>query len=162
MDPDHSIAHLALGKLQLRRGDIKLAETSFRKSIELDRTADGLNSLGWILTIRGRHEEALELADQAVKLTPDDPHIQDTRAIALMHLGRLEEAEAALRVAVELNPDWIAFQLHLVEVLEKQEKIESAVGILKALIAREDLTVDQTEETATLERRLKNVPAPNH
>jgi Flp pilus assembly protein TadD len=162
VDPDHSFAHLALGKLQLRRGDIKLAETSFRKSIELDRTADGLNSLGWILTIRGRHEEALELADQAVKLTPDDPHIQDTRAIALMHLGRLEEAEAALRVAVELNPDWIAFQLHLVEVLEKQEKIESAVGILKALIAREDLTADQTEETATLERRLKNVPAPNH
>jgi len=156
VDPNNARAHLALGKLQSNRGNLNLAETSFRKSIEQNVTADALNSLGWVLTARGRHEEALEVAGQAVDIDPDDAHAQDTRAIALMHLGRLEESEAALRIAIELDPAWFTFQLHLLEVLEKAGKNGPAQEILDELSTWEDLSPNQEEQLAALADRLRN------
>jgi tetratricopeptide (TPR) repeat protein len=161
VDSSNPRAHLALGKLQSQRGAFKLAETSFRKSIEMERTADGLNSLAWALAMRGEDKEALEIADQAIELDPDDPHVRDTRAIALLHLGRIEEAEAALRLAVELDPNWLPFQLHLAEALEKLGRIEPAREIARALMEREDLTLNQAKQVDTLARRLKNVSGAN-
>jgi len=53
--------------------------------------------------IPDRREEALRYVDEAIAIKPQAASYVDTRATVLLALGRLEEAEAAARQAVEMS-----------------------------------------------------------
>ncbi len=156
IDPENALANLGLGKLQSMRGDFEFAEISLRRSVLSRPTADGLNSLGWVLIQTGKSDEALEMANRSLELTPDDPHVLDTQGVALMHLGRLDEAEASLRRAVDLNPDWAVFHLHLAQVFQQLGKTKLARESVEIQLLRKDLSPRQMKEVMDLRDSLKN------
>lgn len=56
---------------------------------------------------RGDFQRALELYNEAIRLRPEFPEAEYQRGAALVSLGRAEEAERALRRAIELRADWV-------------------------------------------------------
>ena len=53
----------------------------------------------------GRAEDALAVADAVLESVDDDAIVYELRALALIRLGRLEEADSALAIAAELDPE---------------------------------------------------------
>ncbi len=93
-----------LGSLAFRRGDTRAAEEGLRRCIALDpRNPEALNNLAWLYATSPKGEfhrpqEALELALEAVRLSPDSPHIWDTLAEAYFVNGLYQEAlEAGMK-----------------------------------------------------------------
>lgn len=75
---------------------------------------------------RGELLQALELYDEAIKLRPEFPEAEYQCATALISLGRLPEAEKALRRAGELRPAWsLPFAL-LGDLLARQKRFAEA------------------------------------
>src|SRR6185436_12658677 len=55
---------------------------------------------------RGDLEKAIDFYEQALKVKPDFPEAEFQRGSALASLGRLKEAEAALRLAISQKKNW--------------------------------------------------------
>ncbi len=54
----------------------------------------------------GDYPRALELIDQALKSTPNDPTLHEFRAVTLFALKRYDEAAAALYAVLSVGPGW--------------------------------------------------------
>ncbi len=94
------------GWVRYRTGDIGGAVADLEAA--LAKSPDDpeiLNNLAWYLIQTGDLTRAHERADRAVALNPSASYI-DTRAWIHYHAGRLDEALADARQAVELDP-WI-------------------------------------------------------
>jgi tetratricopeptide (TPR) repeat protein len=108
--PQNAAAHFGLATLAYQRGDMEAALDGYRAALRLEPSnVDILNNLAW--TLAEAHsadpsalDEALQHANEAVRLTPNDPNLRDTLGCILSKLpGRLEEARAAYQKRVELN-----------------------------------------------------------
>ncbi len=87
------------------------------------------NNLGYLLLEQDRDlEEAVTLIEASAKATPDNGNVLDSLGWAQFKLGRIVEAEASLRRAVELNPFSPEVRKHLGEVLVKQGKLVEAAA----------------------------------
>lgn len=91
--------------------------------------ARALNHLGYMLADQTeRYEEALELVERAIALSPDDPAIIDSLGWAQYKLGRYEEALQNLRRAYAAFPDHEVAS-HLGEVLWQMDRQEEAIEV---------------------------------
>ncbi len=101
-----------------KRGDLAQLESDLRFIIEREPdNAMALNALGYTLADRtDRHDEALQLIEQAYQLNPEDPAILDSLGWVNFRLGNLAEAESHLRKALQRFPDH-EVAAHLGEVL---------------------------------------------
>jgi len=97
-DPGSVLLWTNLGNAEAGRGEPALAETAYRRALELDpANADALNNLAWLLLgHRERLVEAEELARRAVAAGGPDPHL------ALDTLGRVLRARGLCKEAVEV------------------------------------------------------------
>ena len=99
-----------IGTIYLERNNLDAAIAHYENAIALNSNdPDILNNLAWLLaTSRDSEaydpERALILAQRAIGLK-SAPHIWDTLAEALFVNGRIEEAIAAERQALEMNPE---------------------------------------------------------
>ncbi|MBK9796564.1 MAG: tetratricopeptide repeat protein [Holophagaceae bacterium] len=85
------------------------------------------NNLGYLLLEQDRDlEEAAALIEASAKATPDNANVVDSLGWAQFKLGRIAEAEATLRKAVELNAYSPEVRKHLGDVLVKQGKLSEA------------------------------------
>jgi tetratricopeptide (TPR) repeat protein len=86
---------------------LDVLEQDLRRLIKLKPDhAHAYNALGYTLADRtNRLQEAVELLNQALKLSPEDPFIQDSMGWALFKLKRLPEAVDHLRRAYTSKPD---------------------------------------------------------
>jgi Flp pilus assembly protein TadD len=85
---------------------------------------------------------ALEDFRRAVALAPQDPELHNNIGVICFELGRLEEARAAFEHAIEVEPDYLAARLNLIDL---------------------DLTLDRNEEARLASRDLleqTNDPEP--
>src|SRR5690348_8251758 len=64
----------------------------YRKSIEINPTAEAHNFLGWTLSCRGCYEEAIEACLAAVALDPDYGNPYNDIGAYMLELGRNQEA----------------------------------------------------------------------
>ena len=106
---------------------IDVLESNLRKLIEMRPDhAHALNALGYTLADRtDRLQEAHQLIDQALKLAPDDPFIQDSMGWVLYRLGRVDEGRVYLERAFKTRPD-PEIAAHLGEVLWVQGRRDEA------------------------------------
>ena len=123
------------------------------------------NTLAILRMYQNRTEEALMLRREAVALDPLDVIIQGNLATVLMSLGRYDEAEAAARRGLELQPTsslnhYLIARIYLVrgqpEVALREAQLESGaiyrnLGIALAHTARSD-RVAADEALATMIR----------
>lgn len=96
-----------------------------------------LNHLGYMLADQTtRYEEALELIERAIIISPTDPAILDSLAWALYKLGRYEEALENLRRAFADFPD-DEVASHLGEVLWAMGRQEEALQVWQDALEEE-------------------------
>lgn len=115
--------------------NLPLMEQDLRRIIMLDPTNPvAYNSLGYTLADRTeRYQEAYELIQSAIELSPDDPAIIDSLGWVQYRLGLYTEAKKNLERAYELFPD-PEVAAHLGEVLWVLGDKNSATRLWRAAL----------------------------
>jgi protein O-GlcNAc transferase len=86
-------------------GRIAEAEQGVRQALQVDPNhVDSLHLLGVIAGYAGQPQVSLSLFERALALSPDFASAHANRGVALLTLGRREDATGSLRRAVELDP----------------------------------------------------------
>ncbi|HZW19194.1 MAG TPA: sulfotransferase [Luteimonas sp.] len=103
--PGDALVLIDLGNAQQRCGDREGARASWRSAAAL-APAHPMPpyNLGRSLQLEGRTDAAIELLSQAAGLAPDFIPARILLADALVHAGRLDEADAQYREALWRNP----------------------------------------------------------
>jgi TolB-like protein/DNA-binding winged helix-turn-helix (wHTH) protein/Flp pilus assembly protein TadD len=98
-------AHIAIGKILYQFDwDWSAAEAEFGKARDLDPgNGDALRWSGYVATTLGRLDDALRLAQQSIAVDPLYEYNYVGAAKVYLALGRIHEAEAAYRKAIDLN-----------------------------------------------------------
>ena len=120
-----------LGLAQEGLGRAAEARSSYEHAIAMQShlphpSEQPLLNLAILLVNQGDAQRALPLLTEAREIAPADRKIEEQMGRALERLGRLPEAEAALRQAVALSPNTSALHFQLGQVLKKEGKTEEA------------------------------------
>lgn len=110
---------LLLAMFQEQHGDVAAAEENYRKTLALDPTqAVAMNNLAMIVLRRhGDLNEAIRLAEGAVKEKPDVPAFYDTLATVEATGKDYPKAISSMNSALSLQPDNIMYQVNLASIL---------------------------------------------
>lgn len=105
LEPGNSFGNLLLASFQRERGQMALAESSYRAALATERTPPALNDLADLLMRRedGR-AEARTLLDEALSMAPGDATAHMTRAELNLLDGRLEESGKDLQAVLTAYP----------------------------------------------------------
>jgi DNA-binding winged helix-turn-helix (wHTH) protein len=108
LSPDQPTAHRVLSFVQMYRREFAAAEFHMRKSLELNPyDAESLDQMGYLLTLRGRPQEALTWIDRAIALNPIHPSwYEHDRSFALYLLGEYRQAADAIELS-PIPPAWM-------------------------------------------------------
>ncbi len=82
--------------------------------------ANANNNLAIILRARGDWEAALSCYRRALDRNAADPFVHSNQGCLLLDLGRTAEAEASLRTAIRLKPDYAEAHFNLANILRKR------------------------------------------
>jgi tetratricopeptide (TPR) repeat protein len=117
------------GAMFERMKKIEPAEVQFRKILEVDpNNAATLNYLGYMLADRGlRLPEALQYITKALDQEPNNGAYLDSLGWAYFKMGKLDEAEEAMRRAGERTPRDPSILDHFGDVLLRQSKLKEAI-----------------------------------
>ncbi len=140
LDDQLSTAHEFLGFIHFQYDyDFVAAEHEFKRALELDpNDASAHESYGVLLSLLGRHEEALSESRQAAEINPLSPSINSSIGMALIDARRYDEAIAQFKKALELDayfiPSYnglaIAYQMqgNYAETVQNRAKILEMLG----------------------------------
>ena len=96
-----------------------------QKAISHSSEAISWNNKGYSLADEGKHIEAIDAFNHAIKEYPDFAEAYNNLGYSLAELGRIDEAIAACYRAVELKPEfaysWIEKWLFLLELVQNPE-----------------------------------------
>jgi tetratricopeptide (TPR) repeat protein len=134
-------------------GRLPDAERELRKLMAEDPlNADAMNSLSYMLTENGqRLAEAIDLAQRALKLEPDNPAYLDTFGWALFKQGKTAEAAVPLGKAAAVLTGNSVIQDHHGDVLAKSGKSVEAVAAWQRALAGDGEAIDR----AAIEKKIK-------
>jgi predicted nicotinamide N-methyase len=105
LDPGNANAMVALGRIADRTGDKRAAVDWLRKAIALEPDkVQHHNILAFLLMQLGEREQAQRATMRALEIKPDDPDSIVNKGTFDLHEGRLNEALASFRQALEINP----------------------------------------------------------
>jgi TolB-like protein len=127
LDPNLGEAHEAMAGLKFRDWDWTGAEAEARHAIELNYVDQLYSSL---LTITGRHAQAIAAAEHATKVDPLSPIIQSSFGIVLFFARRYDDALSQLKRSIDLEPRNYAAILMLGVTYEAMGKPQEALAIL--------------------------------
>ncbi|MBR1837249.1 MAG: tetratricopeptide repeat protein [Kiritimatiellae bacterium] len=136
IDPDHGFANYVLGSLALSAGNFDSAIAFLERSASNWDSPLPLGDLAWARHRVGDEHGAIRLADEALAMKPDLYQVIDTRGLALLALGRNDEAVEEFEKAIAINPDHPVVHLHLARARLAVGQREAA---LETLSAAEDL-----------------------
>jgi Flp pilus assembly protein TadD len=117
-DSKYALAHTALGEAYWRKYEATRQALWIDRAVESCETALAIDSrlapvhvtLAMVASGRGRHEEAIAVAQRAVELDPVSSEAYRILGRAQEGLNRLADAEVTYRKAAEARPDdWQAF-----------------------------------------------------
>ena len=124
-------AWYASGRSAHGAGPLALAATHYEKVLALEPGHVGaLNALAVIQAQQGRTNQAITLFARARELAPGAAHIHNNAGYALMSAGRLDEAERALKRALELNPSSVPTRQNL-ELLARAQAERGPVAAVQ-------------------------------
>ena len=104
------------------------AERSGRRAIELnDNSAFAHLAYSHLLSVLGRHEEAVAEGERARELEPVSLIINALNGALLYYAGRFEEGAARLRSTLDLQPEFWVARLFLGKIQTEQERYAEAL-----------------------------------
>ena len=115
MNPRGLPAQMLLGIVYERKGDIAKAQQVYEQILTFNpRFAPAANNLAWLYSEHGGDKaKALQLAQVAKGLAPDDPYVADTLGWILYKSGVYQRAVGLLRESASKLPDQPVVQYHL-------------------------------------------------
>jgi tetratricopeptide (TPR) repeat protein len=144
---------LLLGRIYEDQGRLELAISSYQAAMAQDSIkAYALNNLALLYALRRNDlESAMPLAEQAEKLDPKHPAIQDTCGWILCLRGKDEEAVAKLVKAKAGLPDLPSVRYHLGKALLKLGRRDEARAELEQALALSKDFPEAADATLTLQ-----------
>jgi Flp pilus assembly protein TadD len=122
-----------LGDIATARKDYPQAAQNYRSALDIQPNNPlVLNNLAWV-SGQLKAPKAIEYAEKANQLAPNQPPFMDTLAMLLADKGETAKAIELLRKALELSPQAGAIQLNLAKVLISTGKKDEARKELDAL-----------------------------
>jgi Flp pilus assembly protein TadD len=108
-DSKNAAAFNALGLVYYRQDKLALAESAFRRAIELEpkarSTAAVWNNLGLVMLGKGRDQEAFAAFGEAAQLDPSYREARVNQGLVYLDCGDYARAEKELRRALDLDGD---------------------------------------------------------
>jgi putative PEP-CTERM system TPR-repeat lipoprotein len=151
--PKDVAIRLYLGDLATARKDYPAATQHYRSVIDLQpENALALNNLAWV-SGQTKSPKAMEYAEKANKLAPNQPAFMDTQAMLMADKGDTAGAIALLREALEISPQAAPVRLNLARVLISAGRKDEARSELEALAKLGDKFPEQAE-VAKLQKTL--------
>ncbi|MGD9536946.1 MAG: tetratricopeptide repeat protein [Alphaproteobacteria bacterium] len=118
-------------------GDLAAAEALYRSALEADPAlVPARVNLSMVLRSSARLSEALGLVSVPAEATQATP-LHNERALALLGLHRYEEAEAALREALQGERESAVSHYNLGQLLLSQGRHDEAVASMEEAVARD-------------------------
>lgn len=130
-----------VGMLYQMQGHTADAQKAFERVIQIDpRAAVAANNLAWIYGENGGNlDEALQLAQTAKAVLPEQPEVDDTLGWIYYKKDLLPLAVAALKLSVDHDPRNHLAQFHLGMAYAKSgDKIRAKQALEAALQLRPD------------------------
>lgn len=121
--------------------------------------ASALVQQGLQLILQGRYEEALEIEEAAIKLSPRDPNAYSYRGSALFQLGRVEEALASYNHVVRLAPNAAVAHYNRANALQRLRQYEEALLSLKRSLKLQPKYTDALSLVGVVMQALGNTPS---
>ena len=104
-EPGDAVLRYKLAKAALEARDFPTAFQELQKTVELDPNHyEAKGKLGEIYLASGKPEEAAQIADNLVASRPQDPQGYILKSGIAVRAGKVDEAIAQLKKAVELDP----------------------------------------------------------
>ena len=127
-----------------RQGRAIQASESYRKLLSAEpQFADGWYDLGYLLRRQGEFDQALQAYQRALECGVRDPQEVHLNCAVIYsdHLRMDAAAEASLRQALALQPDYQPAQLNLGNLFEEQGRREDAIACYQAMLPSEGFDV---------------------
>ena len=145
----------SIGMILEGRGDVEGARNAYARALQEDLSyAPAHIQLAQLALAEGDTATALSEFALAVSVAPEDAGIRYLNGSILADAGRLEEAEAELRQAAELEPLFAAPYRELAEVLERQGRMTDAAAMYREYLSRASRRAEDRQE---IERRLQRL-----
>ena len=110
--------------------------------------------LGCNYYLQGEYEAALPYLIRGVEMRPAEPRQYLTLAVTLEEMNRLNDAERAIRRAIEIQPQGTGFNYELGDLLKAQGKLRPALDAYKAEAAYNPGYKKTAEHISEIEARL--------
>ena len=159
--PHYAEAWNYLGTIAYQTQRYPRAEELFRQALEADSELYApLVNLGGVLINLMKFGEAAQYNKHAVLRSPGDALAHSQLGMTLLQLNQLDEAEAHLRMAIQLDPAHFSYpQLHLAEVLMRRgEQRETAMVLEQFLKQHPDIEIADKLVSKIGELRLAERP----
>ncbi|MBL9137782.1 MAG: tetratricopeptide repeat protein [Verrucomicrobiales bacterium] len=111
-----------LGAILVEKGDMQEAETFANRALQID--PDDPFSLSLIGMMRFRQQkldEAFSILSRSAQIDPTNPQTQNYLGITLVKRGQRKAGEAALRLAIKMDPNFASAHYNLAVVYANQQ-----------------------------------------
>jgi cellulose synthase operon protein C len=143
--PKDVAMRIYLGDLAVARKDYAVASRTYQSALEIQPNNPlVLNNLAWV-SGQLKSPKAIEYAEKANQLSPNQPPIMDTLATLLAEKGETAKAIDLLRQALQISPQASLIQLNLAKVLIGSGQKDAARKELEALAKLGDKFPGQAE-----------------
>jgi adenylate cyclase len=155
LDEADPVAHFAIGRAQMLRGDHDTSIAELEKALQLDPSfAQARHGLGMVLALAGRLDESVEELEKSIRLSPRDPlrfATETVRAFTALQQHEFETAAEWARKATR-HPAAVgggywpyAVLASALSHLGRSEEAQSAIAAARA--QKPDLTLSYIVKT---------------
>jgi type IV pilus assembly protein PilF len=158
-DPNFGEAYNLRGLVYMRLNDVRLAEESFRRSIELNPGDSNVyHNFGWLMCQQGRYAEASQFFGQALANPQygDRPKTLMIQGLCQIRAGQPAEAEVSLTRSYELDAGNPITGFNLSTLLFKRGEFVRAQFYIRRLNNSEAANAESFWLGIKVERRLDN------
>jgi putative PEP-CTERM system TPR-repeat lipoprotein len=136
-EPNNVAARLLLGEVSLSIGDVAGAEQNLRRALALGADANTVRlPLVKALIAQQKYEEAVAQLESSPDLATTAEALS-LQATALRGLGRREQAEAAFRAALRLDPTSSVTRTDFAALLLESQRLDAGRALVDEVLAAE-------------------------
>lgn len=145
IEPDSEDVVLNLARIYAENGNLGYAAKVIEAVPEAERTSKMEFALGAAYDQLKRPKDAIAAYERAGDLEPGDTRAMDALGQALLNDEQLDAALKEFRAVAEADPDDVAAQVHIAEILRRQGKYEDALAAIDKAAKNDADNSDQLE-----------------